>query len=113
MALGSIGVTGTSAANVAAAEADLVIGIGTRLQDFTTGSWALFAESLVPSSLRSMSRRMMRISAAHLPSWRMPGWHSMPCREELGDWRIAGPQSSCRRNRGLEPIMGRGHRARE
>ncbi len=40
--LGSIGVTGTSAANAAAAEADLVIGIGTRLQDFTTGSWALF-----------------------------------------------------------------------
>ena len=41
-AMGSIGVTGTSAANTAAAEADLVIGIGTRLQDFTTGSWALF-----------------------------------------------------------------------
>lgn len=41
-ALGSIGVTGTSAANLAAAEADLIIGIGTRLQDFTTGSWALF-----------------------------------------------------------------------
>jgi 3D-(3,5/4)-trihydroxycyclohexane-1,2-dione acylhydrolase (decyclizing) len=40
--LGSIGVTGTSAANSAAVEADLVIGIGTRLQDFTTGSWALF-----------------------------------------------------------------------
>ena len=43
MALGAIGVTGTSAANAAAAEADLVIGIGTRLQDFTTGSRALFA----------------------------------------------------------------------
>ena len=41
-ALGSVGVTGTSAANTAAAEADLIIGIGTRLQDFTTGSWALF-----------------------------------------------------------------------
>lgn len=42
-ALGSIGVTGTSAANEAAAAADLVIGIGTRLQDFTTGSRTLFA----------------------------------------------------------------------
>jgi 3D-(3,5/4)-trihydroxycyclohexane-1,2-dione acylhydrolase (decyclizing) len=42
MALGSIGVTGAGAANAAAAEADLVIGLGTRLQDFTTGSWALF-----------------------------------------------------------------------
>ncbi len=43
MALGGIGVTGTSAANAAAAEADLVIGVGTRLMDFTTGSRALFA----------------------------------------------------------------------
>ena len=40
--LGSIGVTGSSAANTVAADADLVIGIGTRFQDFTTGSWALF-----------------------------------------------------------------------
>ncbi len=42
MAVGAIGVTGTSAANALAAKADLIIGIGTRLQDFTTGSWALF-----------------------------------------------------------------------
>jgi 3D-(3,5/4)-trihydroxycyclohexane-1,2-dione acylhydrolase (decyclizing) len=42
-ALGAIGVTGTSAANAAAEAADLVIGVGTRLQDFTTGSRALFA----------------------------------------------------------------------
>ncbi len=42
-ALGAIGVTGTSAANRAAEAADLVIGIGTRLQDFTTGSRTLFA----------------------------------------------------------------------
>ena len=45
--LGSIGVTGTSPANAAAASADLVIGIGTRLQDFTTGSWALFQNPAV------------------------------------------------------------------
>lgn len=41
--LGSIGVTGSSAANAVAAEADVVLAVGTRLQDFTTGSWALFA----------------------------------------------------------------------
>jgi len=41
--LGAIGVTGSSAANAAAAAADLVVGIGTRLQDFTTGSRALFS----------------------------------------------------------------------
>ena len=44
LALGAIGVTGTSAANALASDADLVLAIGTRLQDFTTGSWALFRE---------------------------------------------------------------------
>ncbi len=41
--LGPIGVTGGEAANTVCAEADLVIGVGTRFQDFTTGSWSLFA----------------------------------------------------------------------
>lgn len=41
--LGAIGVTGSPAANAMAREADLVIAVGTRLQDFTTGSNALFA----------------------------------------------------------------------
>jgi 3D-(3,5/4)-trihydroxycyclohexane-1,2-dione acylhydrolase (decyclizing) len=40
--MGSIGVTGTGAANALAVEADVILAIGTRLQDFTTGSWALF-----------------------------------------------------------------------
>jgi 3D-(3,5/4)-trihydroxycyclohexane-1,2-dione acylhydrolase (decyclizing) len=40
---GAIGVTGSSAANRLAAEADLVLAIGTRLQDFTTASNTLFA----------------------------------------------------------------------
>ena len=39
--LGSIGVTGASAANALAQEADVLLAIGTRLQDFTTGSRAL------------------------------------------------------------------------
>jgi 3D-(3,5/4)-trihydroxycyclohexane-1,2-dione acylhydrolase (decyclizing) len=42
LAVGAVGVTGTSAANALAADADLVLAVGTRLQDFTTGSWALF-----------------------------------------------------------------------
>ena len=40
--LGSIGVTGASSANAVAEQSDLIIALGTRLQDFTTGSWALF-----------------------------------------------------------------------
>ena len=40
--MGSVGVTGSSAANSLAEQSDLVLAVGTRLQDFTTGSWALF-----------------------------------------------------------------------
>ena len=53
--LGAIGVTGTTAANAAAAKADLVVGIGTRLQDFTTGSRALFTAA---------NRRLVQINVA-------------------------------------------------
>ena len=40
--MGAIGVTGTAAANAVAEEADVVLAVGTRLADFTTGSWSLF-----------------------------------------------------------------------
>ncbi|MDE3011119.1 MAG: 3D-(3,5/4)-trihydroxycyclohexane-1,2-dione acylhydrolase (decyclizing) [Pseudomonadota bacterium] len=46
---GPIGVTGGSAANSLAAQADVVIAVGTRLQDFTTGSNTLFAQAQVVS----------------------------------------------------------------
>lgn len=42
---GAIGVTGTPAANALAAEADVVLAVGTRLQDFTTGSHTLYAQA--------------------------------------------------------------------
>ena len=40
--MGSVGVTGSSASNHLAEQADVVLAVGSRLQDFTTGSWALF-----------------------------------------------------------------------
>jgi 3D-(3,5/4)-trihydroxycyclohexane-1,2-dione acylhydrolase (decyclizing) len=39
---GPVGVTGAEAANAVVEQADLVLAIGCRLQDFTTGSWTLF-----------------------------------------------------------------------
>ena len=44
MNLGPIGVTGAASANTVCENADLVLGVGTRFQDFTTGSWALFKQ---------------------------------------------------------------------
>ncbi|AYG64458.1 3D-(3,5/4)-trihydroxycyclohexane-1,2-dione acylhydrolase (decyclizing) [Rhizobium jaguaris] len=45
MNFGAAGVDGSASANELCANADLVIGVGTRFQDFTTGSWALFGKS--------------------------------------------------------------------
>jgi 3D-(3,5/4)-trihydroxycyclohexane-1,2-dione acylhydrolase (decyclizing) len=42
---GPVGVTGGQSANALAAEADVVIAVGTRLGDFTTGSWTAFDPS--------------------------------------------------------------------
>jgi len=41
--VGPMGVVGSSSANAMAEEADVILAIGTRLQDFTTGSWTAFA----------------------------------------------------------------------
>lgn len=40
-AMGAVGVTGTGASNALVAEADVLLAVGTRLADFTTGSAAL------------------------------------------------------------------------
>jgi 3D-(3,5/4)-trihydroxycyclohexane-1,2-dione acylhydrolase (decyclizing) len=39
---GPIGIIGSTSANALAAGADVILAIGTRLQDFTTGSWTTF-----------------------------------------------------------------------
>jgi 3D-(3,5/4)-trihydroxycyclohexane-1,2-dione acylhydrolase (decyclizing) len=52
---GPVGVTGASSANSVCEAADLVIGLGTRFQDFTTGSWALF---------KNPARRILSINVA-------------------------------------------------
>ena len=43
--IGAVGVTGSTAASALAGEADLVLAVGTRLQDFTTGSHAMFTQA--------------------------------------------------------------------
>jgi 3D-(3,5/4)-trihydroxycyclohexane-1,2-dione acylhydrolase (decyclizing) len=53
--LGPVGVTGGTAANDACARADVVIGVGTRFQDFTTGSRSLF---------RAPGRRLVSLNVA-------------------------------------------------
>ncbi len=42
--IGPIGVTGSDSANAIAEKADVILSIGCRLQDFTTGSWTAFSK---------------------------------------------------------------------
>ncbi|MGH7018032.1 MAG: 3D-(3,5/4)-trihydroxycyclohexane-1,2-dione acylhydrolase (decyclizing) [Caulobacteraceae bacterium] len=98
--LGGIGVTGAGAANEVARRADLVVGVGTRLADFTTGSRALFspAADLVQINIASFDAVKMGALAivadagaalealiSALGDWRCPAsW-----REEIAHWREA------------------------
>ncbi len=71
---GPIGVSGATAANVVAEEADVVLAVGTRLQDFTTGSWALFKNPDV---------RFVALNAAR---WDATKQHAVPV---VGDALVA------------------------
>ncbi len=62
--VGAIGATGTTAANTLAAEADLVIGIGTRWSDFTTASMSAFRDPDV---------RFVNINVAALDGHKLSG----------------------------------------
>ena len=62
--LGGLGVTGNQAANRIAREADLVIAVGTRLGDFTTGSKGGFGEGDVP---------VVGLNVLDFDAWKMDG----------------------------------------
>ena len=87
---GAIGVTGTPAANELAAEADVVLAVGTRLQDFTTGSHTLYAQAKLVSinvntfdaikwgsqSVQADAALALDALSAALGEWRSDGaWH--------------------------------------
>lgn len=100
--VGSIGVTGSSAANALAAEADLVLAVGTRLADFTTASWTVFgnpqgrlvglnvaafdaAKGNALPLVADAARGLAALGAA-LGDWRSPtGWQAIAA-ERMGQW---------------------------
>jgi len=98
---GAIGVTGSPAANALAEEADVVLAVGTRLSDFTTGSHSLFPQArLVNLNVNAFDARKWRgvevigdagptqaaLSAA-LAGWQSDrAWHDLAQRA-CADWR--------------------------
>ena len=86
MATGGIGVAGTSAANTLAADADLVLAVGTRLQDFTTGSWSLFgSQDLRMIGLNTQVFDAAKHAASPLVADARAGLEALEA--ALGEWR--------------------------
>ena len=112
--LGAIGVTGTSAANEAARNADAILAIGTRLQDFTTGSWSLFANpdrriiglnvQLFDATkhhtlpLIADAREGLATLSESLADYRAPASWLAACARAVAQWRIAAAEATAPSN---------------
>ncbi|MDP7553288.1 MAG: 3D-(3,5/4)-trihydroxycyclohexane-1,2-dione acylhydrolase (decyclizing) [Candidatus Thioglobus sp.] len=98
--VGAIGVTGSNAANNLAQQADVVLAIGTRLQDFTTGSRTLFAnttllqlnvsrfDAIKHSALSLLGDAKLGIMQLdkHLSTWKAPrSWFDLG-QKEIAKW---------------------------
>jgi 3D-(3,5/4)-trihydroxycyclohexane-1,2-dione acylhydrolase (decyclizing) len=84
--MGSVGVTGSSASNLLAEQADVVLAVGSRLQDFTTGSWALFkAEGVKIVGLNAQVFDAGKHSALPLVADAKAGLEALESR--LGEWK--------------------------
>jgi 3D-(3,5/4)-trihydroxycyclohexane-1,2-dione acylhydrolase (decyclizing) len=101
-ALGAIGATGTLAANRAAADADVVLGVGTRYSDFTTASKTAFqnpgvrfinvnvAESdsykLGGMALTGDARATLEALDVRLEGWSVDADYRKGCEQLRADW---------------------------
>jgi 3D-(3,5/4)-trihydroxycyclohexane-1,2-dione acylhydrolase (decyclizing) len=100
---GAVGVTGTSAANRLAAEADLVLAVGTRLQDFTTASNTLFRPGVQFVSINVCRHDAIKRNALALRADALAGLEDLD--GLLGD-RRAGEEQRQR----LAPLLADWHR---
>ena len=88
MAFGPVGVTGSASANAVCEAADLVLAIGTRFQDFTTGSWALFSKGQKLLALNTQSYDSHKHDAYSLVADALVGLSALT--DGLGDYRAHG-----------------------
>ena len=82
--IGAIGVTGSNAANNMAKQADIVLAIGTRLNDFTSGSRALFSDKTI---LQLNVTRFDAIKHNALPLWGDAKLGIQKLDKELSSWK--------------------------
>lgn len=85
--IGPLGVTGSDSANAVAKEADLIFAVGTRLQDFTTGSWTAFDKSAQLLTLNVGRHDAMKHAALCMVGDAKLGLNALT--KELGSYRGA------------------------
>ena len=101
-ALGAVGATGTLAANRVSAEADVVIGVGTRYSDFTTASKTAFQDpdvrfisvnvaevdshKLAGLPLMGDARATLEALDARLDGWTVHASYRKQCEELRAEW---------------------------
>ncbi|MEO6083395.1 MAG: 3D-(3,5/4)-trihydroxycyclohexane-1,2-dione acylhydrolase (decyclizing) [Umezawaea sp.] len=82
---GPLGVTGSTSANVLALEADVVIAVGTRLQDFTTASWTVFSPDVKLLTLNAARFDAVKHGAQALVADADEGLRELT--DLLGEWQ--------------------------
>jgi 3D-(3,5/4)-trihydroxycyclohexane-1,2-dione acylhydrolase (decyclizing) len=86
---GPLGIIGSTSANTLATEADVVLAVGTRLQDFTTASWTAF-----DAGVRIVAVNAARFDAVKHAAHAVVGDARETITELsglLGDWSVGGP----------------------
>jgi 3D-(3,5/4)-trihydroxycyclohexane-1,2-dione acylhydrolase (decyclizing) len=84
---GPLGITGSTSANVLAAEADVVLAVGTRLQDFTTASWTVFSPDVRLVTLNAARFDAVKHGALAIVADAEAGLTELAA--QLESWRIA------------------------
>ena len=94
---GPIGIIGSTSANALAEKADVVVAIGTRLQDFTTGSWTAFAQDARFISINAARWDATKHRAVAVVGDALEGVAELD--GALGDWSV--PASHMEHAKGL------------
>lgn len=81
---GPVGVTGAEAANAVVRDADVVLAVGTRLEDFTTGSWTLFSSETTFVGLNAARFDAIKHRSTPLVADAREGLVELS--DALGDW---------------------------
>ena len=102
--VGPIGIVGSTSANALAAEADVILAVGTRLMDFTTGSWTCFSPDAKFISINAArfdatkhqalavigdARETLAELAASLEGWKSDAKWTSHGKSEFAKWNTA------------------------